>query len=124
MKIGEMAQQVSLPASTLRYYEKIGILPDAPREHGQRIYEESMVDLLEVVKLARSLDYSLAEIKPLLDAFQTKNQPSAVCHDLTRRKLVELDERIRKMKEMKRILAKGLDCECTDLENCFLHPCC
>ena len=124
MKIGEMAKLVDLPASTIRYYERIGILPRPPRDNGQRIYGKSMVDLLEVVKLARSVGYSLAEVKPLLDAFQTKNQPSAVCHDLTRRKLVELGEQIRKMNEMKQILAKGLDCECTDLESCYLHPCC
>lgn len=124
MKIGEMAKQAKLPASTIRYYEKIGVLPIPPRENGQRIYREGTVDLLELVKLARSLGYSLKEIKPLLDAFQSKSQPSAVCHDLTRRKLVELDEQIRKMNVMKQILEKGLDCTCTGLESCYLHPCC
>ena len=124
MKIGEMAKQVNLPASTIRYYEKIGVLPIPQRENGQRIYRKGTVDLLELVKLSRSLGYSLKEIKPLLDAFQSKNQPSAVCHELTRKKLVELNQQIRKLNDMKQILAIGLDCTCTDLESCYLHPCC
>ena len=76
MKIGEMAKQVDLPASTICYYEKIGILPEPVRENGQRIYAKNTIDLLEVVKMGRGLGYSLTEIKPLLDAFQTKHQPA------------------------------------------------
>lgn len=122
MKIGEVARQVDLPTSTIRYYEKIGILPIPARESGQRNYKENSVDLLKVIKMARSLGFSLTEIKPLLDAFQTKDQPSNVCKEITHRKMVELDELINKMIEMKSALAKGLDCECTDVCECYLHP--
>lgn len=122
MKIGEVAKQVDLPTSTIRYYEKIGILPKPARESGQRLYTENAVDLLEVVKMARGFGYSLPEIKPLLDAFQTKDRPSTICQEITRTKLTELDELINKMNKMKSALIKGLDCECTDVCECYLHP--
>ena len=121
MRIGEMAKRIDLPASTIRYYEQIGLLPQPARERGQRIYDEDAADLLEVIKIARGLGYSLEEIRPLLEAFLTKNQPSSICEELVRRKLAELDDLIQKTQEMKRILAQGLNCDCEDAQDCFLH---
>ena len=102
---------------------RFGLLPQPAREGGQRIYEESTVDLLKVVKIARGLGYSLEEIRPLLEAFLSRNQPSSVCHELVRSKLAELDDLIQKTQEMKHILAQGLNCDCEDVKDCFLHSC-
>jgi len=122
MKIGQVAKRVDLPTSTIRYYEKIDLLPQPERESGQRIYSEKAIDLLKVIKIACNLGYSLAEIKPLLDAFQAKHQPTSVCHEITSKKLAELDELINKLYRMKSALTMGLDCECTDICDCYLHP--
>lgn len=122
MKIGQIAKQVDLPASTIRYYEQIGILPKPARESGQRNYSENSIDLLQVIKMARGLGYSLAEIKPLLDAFQTSHQASPVCHEITRKKLIELDKLINQMKKIKSVLIRGLDCDCVNVCECYLHP--
>ena len=123
MKIGEMAKRSDLPASTIRYYEQIGLIPHPTRESGQRIYEESTADLLKVVKIARGLGYSLEEVSPLLEAFRTRNEPSGVCHELVHSKLQELDALIQRTEEMKRILVSGLDCDCKEPTDCFLHCC-
>lgn len=123
MKIGEMVKRSELPASTIRYYEQIGLIPRPARASGQRIYEESTIDLLEVIKIARGLGYALDEVRPLLEAFRTRNEPSSVCHELVRSKLHELDELIQKTEEMKRTLTAGLDCECEGPQDCFLCSC-
>jgi DNA-binding transcriptional MerR regulator len=123
MKTGEMVKRSDLPASTIRYYEHIGLIGKPAREQGQRVYDESTADLLEAIKVTRGPGYSLEQIRPLLNAFLTCNEPSSICQELVHSKLVELDEFIEKTQEMKRILMECPDCDCDDAKDCFLHTC-
>src|SRR6516162_7041579 len=54
MTIGEVARRTCLQASAIRYYEKIGLLPKTQRIGGQRRYETSVLNYLEVIDVARS----------------------------------------------------------------------
>jgi DNA-binding transcriptional MerR regulator len=52
MTIGELAAESGLPASTIRYWERIGVLPKPPRVSGQRRYTGNAVQRLAVLRLA------------------------------------------------------------------------
>src|SRR5690242_14051643 len=66
LTIGEVAALAGVQASTLRYYERIGILPRPPRVSGQRRYSREILALLAVIQLAKEADFSLPEIQALL----------------------------------------------------------
>lgn len=71
LTIGELARQIGLRTSTLRYYEKEGLLePSGRTEAGYRLYEPVAVDTVRLIRRAQRLGFSLAEIRTLLAAWQ------------------------------------------------------
>jgi DNA-binding transcriptional MerR regulator len=56
--IGQVAAQAGVAASTIRYYEEIGLLPAAQRVNGQRRYEEEILQRLGIIRLAQQADFS------------------------------------------------------------------
>ena len=66
MKIGELAKQSGTAASTIRYYESMGLLPASVRNsNGYRQYTANSVEQLKIIKFAQSLGFSLEEIPTL-----------------------------------------------------------
>jgi MerR family redox-sensitive transcriptional activator SoxR len=120
MKIGEVAQRAQTPTSTIRYYERIGLLPAPPRESGQRIYDGDIVESLEAIAMAQSLGFTLEEIRTLLGTFRVGEDASRECQQMAQRKIQELEELIRKAERMKQILEHGQNCQCSSLDGCYL----
>lgn len=75
---GQLAQRAGVNLETVRFYEKEGLLPPAPRtDSGYRQFAETTVERLEFVKRAKALGFSLEEIRELL-ILQDKNAHSCV----------------------------------------------
>jgi DNA-binding transcriptional MerR regulator len=67
MKIGELADRTGIPASTIRYYEKEGLLPRAQRgANGYRVYEDTALERLELIQLGQNLGFSLDAIRTVV----------------------------------------------------------
>lgn len=80
MKIGELALAAQTQVETIRYYEREGLLPPAPRSEGNyRIYGPEHVERLAFVRHCRSLDMTLDEIRVLL---RFKDSPQAECGEV------------------------------------------
>lgn len=63
----QLARRTGCHLETIRYYEKIGLLPDPPRSaSGYRIYDETDVRRLRFILRARELGFGLEEIRGLL----------------------------------------------------------
>ncbi|MES2990606.1 MAG: Cd(II)/Pb(II)-responsive transcriptional regulator [Pseudomonadota bacterium] len=113
MKIGELALAAQTQVETIRYYEREGLLPQAPRSEGNyRIYGPAHVERLAFVRHCRSLDMTLDEIRVLL---RFKDEPRAECGEVN----MLLDEhighvatRIRELRELEKQL-KALREQCT-----------
>lgn len=121
LSIGEVAQQVGLQPSALRYYESIDLLPPARRVSGQRRYSPEMIQRLEIITAAKEIGFSLDEIKVLLDGFSPDSPPSERWQGIAEAKLPEVESLIQRAQAMKRILEMGLNCECITMEVCFSH---
>src|ERR1700687_3212099 len=91
LTISEVARQVGLQASAIRYYERIGVLPRAPRVSGQRRYDTTALYRLAIIQRARQLGFTLAEIRHLFFGFRDITRPSERWRTLSPRKLAELD---------------------------------
>src|SRR5262245_41454026 len=63
MSIGEVARKMGLRSSAIRYYEKLGLIPKAPRLSGRRRYDERVLERLAMVRFAKHVGFSIAEIK-------------------------------------------------------------
>jgi DNA-binding transcriptional MerR regulator len=67
MKIGELAERSGIPASSIRYYEKEGLLPKAQRgANGYRVYQDGALDRLDLIQLGQKLGFSLEAIKTVV----------------------------------------------------------
>nr|WP_217632584.1 MerR family transcriptional regulator [Ruania alba] len=72
MQIGAVAEATGLSLRTIRYYEEVGLItPSARSAGGFRLYTEADVERLRVVMGMKPLDFSLEEMRDLLDAFDT-----------------------------------------------------
>lgn len=68
VQIGEVAARTGLSLRTIRYYEEVGLVaPSARSAGGFRLYAEADVDRLELVKRMKPLDFSLEDMRELLE---------------------------------------------------------
>ena len=124
MSIGEVAGRAGVRPSALRYYERIGLLPAPERENGRRRYGgevlRDVLDRLAVVRVAQQAGFKISEIRMLLDGFSDDTPPSERWRALAREKLTEVEALAERALGMKRLLERGLRCECLRLEDCEL----
>jgi MerR family transcriptional regulator, redox-sensitive transcriptional activator SoxR len=119
LSISEVARQVGLQASAIRYYERIGILLPAQRISGQRRYDGTVLYRLAVIQRARQLGFTLDEIRQLFFGFPNVTRASERWQKLSRRKLAELDGLMDGIKTMRRLLKKMMQgCRCESLDQC------
>jgi len=119
LSISQVAQQVGLRPSAIRYYEEIGVLPRARREGGQRRYEQTAVYRLAVVRRAQEVGFSLDEIRQLFFGFRPATPVSERWNRIAERKLQELDAAIDRIRNMKELLQRlKTRCACDTVEQC------
>ena len=95
-RIGDIAQLLGLTADTLRYYEKIGLLPRVGRNSaGLREYSERDVSRLRFIQRAQKMSFSLAEIAYLLAMRENPQQARDEVRTLTAVKLDEVEARLK-----------------------------
>ena len=118
MSISEVARQVGLRPSAVRYYERIGVLSPPPRAGGKRRYDAAALRRLAVVQRARQAGFTLGEIRELFFGFRATARPSERWKTLSQRKLAELARLVDSIKTMQRLLARVQSCRCDALEEC------
>ena len=119
LTISEVARQVGLQASAIRYYERIGLLPRAPRMSGQRRYDTTALYRLAIIQRARQLGFTLSEIRHLFFGFRNITRASERWRTLSHRKLAELDRLMDGIKAVRGLLNKMMTkCRCETLDQC------
>ena len=118
----DLALAVGINKETLRFYERKGLLRKPERtEAGYRLFDSSDVERLTFIRNAKSLGFSLSEIKQLLSIADG----NITCRDevkkITKSKLKFIDAQIENLNNWKRTLSKLL-CDCEKTENDNLCP--
>jgi MerR family transcriptional regulator, redox-sensitive transcriptional activator SoxR len=116
--IGDIARQAGVASSTIRYYERIGLLPPSKRVSGKRRYDAAILEKLSVIRLAQNAGYTIAEIHSLLHDFPVDATPSERWQVLAAQKIVELETRMQDLIAMKALLEHTLQCSCPSLDDC------
>jgi MerR family redox-sensitive transcriptional activator SoxR len=118
LSIGEVARQVGLRTSAIRFYEKHGVMPEPERQSGQRRYSEDAVRRLRVLDIAKRAGFSLDEAKVLLDSADAgAHEP---LRELAVRKLPEVDALIAQAQAVRAWLTTATGCNCDTLDVCGL----
>uniref|UniRef100_A0AAU2VKA6 MerR family transcriptional regulator n=1 Tax=Streptomyces sp. NBC_00008 TaxID=2903610 RepID=A0AAU2VKA6_9ACTN len=117
--IGELARQVRMRPSALRYYESVGLLQPTGRVAGRRVYPAGTVRRIALIKMAQRAGFTLAEIRQLLDADAGRGA-TRQWRALAERKLPELDHFIQETRALRNAVADCLACGCMNFDSCEL----
>lgn len=108
LQIGEIATLAEVSVDTVRYYEKLKLLPTAARTNsGYRVFSVETADRIRFIKQAQEMGFTLDEIKQLFVSGGCEDQCRKV-RDLIQSKLTELDDKMRQMKSFKGFLSRHL----------------
>jgi MerR family mercuric resistance operon transcriptional regulator len=122
MAIGEFSRRTGGNIETIRYYERIGLLPLPDRRGRYRRYGAGDVARLLFIRRARELGFTLDEVRALLKLSKADSETS--CSDvreLAARHLAEVKAKISDLRAMERTLAKAVrDCDAGEMPRCTL----
>jgi MerR family redox-sensitive transcriptional activator SoxR len=118
MTIGQLSDKSGVPPSTLRYWERIGILPKTTRQNGQRRYQSEALNLVAVLRLAKACGFSLVEMRRLMNGFRPKASASERWQTSIREHQEVLERQIAQLNAMQQLLQRVQRCRCADLVEC------
>jgi DNA-binding transcriptional MerR regulator len=111
--IGELCRQTEMTKDTIRFYEKMGLLPQVKRrENGYKEYTLSDVKQLKLLKHSKELGFTLNEIKDLATLFRADNLDIKEMNQYLLKKEHEIDEKIKKLKAFKKEIKLTLEGQC------------
>jgi MerR family redox-sensitive transcriptional activator SoxR len=121
LAIGEVAGRSGMAPSALRYYEDQGLIAATRTPGGARRYPRSVLRRLAVIRAARNVGLSLAEIRSALDSLPPGRPPTADdWARLSRGWRERLDEQIAALTQLRDGLTSCIGCGCLSLQRCAL----
>lgn len=132
ISIGELSRRTGVKVTTIRYYEGIGLIPEAPRtESKRRLYDDRAVDRLGFIRHARELGFEVDVIRELLNLSGQPQKSCAKVDALAREHLKAVSSRITRLQALKkeletmiRFCAKGRIAECRIIDVLCHHEHC
>lgn len=109
MRIGELSSKTGVSRDALRLYERRGMLASLRTANGYRDFPEGSEDLVNYIKTAQTLGFSLAQIGAELPALTKGGLSAEEIGDILRAKLAEIDKRISGLNGLRTALAARLD---------------
>lgn len=108
LQIGEAAALAGVSIDTVRYYERRGLIRCETRTSGGfRLFRPAAVERIRFIKQAQELGFTLDEIRGILNDGGGAKECRRV-HDLIQVKLAEIDERLKKLRDFRRVLQRNL----------------
>jgi MerR family transcriptional regulator, redox-sensitive transcriptional activator SoxR len=120
LSIGDVVRNTGKAASTIRYYEEIGLIAPPERISGRRRYRTEIVRDLAIIDTAQRAGLSLDEIRLLLDASPHDRRSTERLREVAERKLPELNEAIARAQVVLGWLEDAALCHCPTLDDCPL----
>ena len=124
LTIGQVARRAGLRDSHIRYYERIGVLPEPQRVSGQRRYTEDRLHRLAIIDVAQRAGLSLGEIRDLTGPSSDGQRACERIRELADRKVPAIEELIERAQAVRQWLqiARTCDCESVDVCALFVDP--
>jgi Cu(I)-responsive transcriptional regulator len=111
MNIGRAARISGVSAKMIRHYEDIGLIGKASRTAaGYRVYGAADLHTLHFIRQARTLGFSIEQIKELLGLWRNQRRTSRKVKELALQHIAQLDARIHELQEIKETLSHLITC--------------
>jgi MerR family mercuric resistance operon transcriptional regulator len=106
MKIGQLSRQTNCKIETIRYYERIGLLPAPARsDGGYRMYDESHLQRLAFIRRSRELGFTIEEIRGLLDLVDGGHYTCSDIKTITMEHVEGIRQKIADLKKLEKTLS-------------------
>ena len=118
--IGALSKRTGVNIETIRYYERIGVMPAPLRtEGGQRVYDDDHIKRLSFIRRCRALGFSLDDIRALLKLVDGGDHTCGEVHDMTVTHIADIRAKITDLKRMEQVL-KDMAARCAggDVPDC------
>ena len=118
--IGEMSRRTGVNIETIRYYERIALMPEPDRTAGgNRQYNHDQLKRLSFIKTSRELGFSIGEIRELLNMVDRQDFTCGEVHGLTIGHLASVREKITRLRKLEKALV-GMAARCSqgDVPDC------
>jgi MerR family mercuric resistance operon transcriptional regulator len=103
--IGELSKETGTNVETIRYYERVGLLPTPARsEGGYRLYRVDHLKRLNFIRRARALGFSIAEVRTLLQLADERERPCREVRAVAEGHLMDVRAEIADLRRMERVL--------------------
>ncbi len=110
LKIGEVSRRSGVGVEALRFYEKSGLLDRPSRTYaGYRVYGEDVLERLAFIRQAQALGFSLEEVRRIVEDARKGQSPCDEVREIVRRRMGELDERLRELQKYRKELKQTLE---------------
>ncbi len=117
--IGELGKRTGVNVETVRYYEKVGLLPEPHRTAaGYRQYGEAHVRRLRFIRRGRDLGFSVEAVRALLQLAEHPDQPCADADHMAAQHLAEVEERIADLVRLRDGLRQMVTCRGHSVAEC------
>ena len=111
MLIGEVARRAGVSRDTVRFYTRLGLVPCRSRRAGSRLYadyDESAVELIEGIRIAQSIGFTLSELGPIAAAYIAGSLDNGRQRELLAAKLGQIEDKRRQLGQMSEFLRAKL----------------
>jgi MerR family redox-sensitive transcriptional activator SoxR len=124
LTIGQVAERAGLNTSHIRFYERMGVLPQPDRVSGQRRYREDVLHRLSIIDVAQRAGLTLQEIAPLTGPENRSADAGRHIRALADEKLPRIDALIARAQAVKQWLQVARSCDCATVDVCdlFVDP--
>ena len=105
MRIGELAKAVGCHIETVRYYEKVGLIPASARKaNGYSDYSDKHLQYLRLVRRAGSLGFSQSEVQELVNLIDIKGNSCEQVLSIVTKQITVLNEKLKEIRRIKKAL--------------------
>ncbi len=109
LTIGALSRRTGIPASTLRYYEREGLLvPSGRTASNYRIYGEQEVERLRFIRTAQTVGFTLVDIRTLLSYRDRVRAPCREVSPIIEERLAHVEDRLAEFRHVRRVLRSFL----------------
>lgn len=118
MRIGEVSKQLGIPASTIRYYEKNGLIKPPKRISGNREFSKSALVTLRFIQLCQATGFTINEIQKILEQHRQDSSQGGLWQPAVEKKRNEIRNQIDELIQIEAVLGELMKCSCESIEQC------
>jgi len=122
LSVGDVAKRSGVNVSALHFYEEKGLISSLRNSGNQRRYKKEVLRRVSVIKAAQKVGLSLNEIKEAFATLPDKRTPTKRDWEkLSRQWKLSLEQRIKRLENLRDKLTSCIGCGCLSLKNCPIY---